>query len=270
MSTLDIQLGLITNGFPVRIDEKIYNHFTWIRLSITPEDASPHYKNQKFNNQYIPQIILKNNNITFGLSYVYGAWTDNDILQRINDTIEEWGLDYCRMLTDCNLTRNSQLQAHKYLSERLYELSFIDENGNPTGKIFHQLKYHGIEKEGNELWEDGQCYLQLYNVFWDTTGHQDNGVSYCYTCDSITVLAEENESKIDVSERRFNSDKWGTVTNDKINILFENRVSSYFDPREYCTSCLFMRNNKVVKDLISLQDYESLEVDSEIVHVNFP
>ena len=39
----DIDLGLITNGFPQRIDKDVYRHFKWIRSSITPEDASPHY-----------------------------------------------------------------------------------------------------------------------------------------------------------------------------------------------------------------------------------
>jgi len=270
LSTLDIELGLITNGFPTNIDEKIYKNFTWIRLSITPEDASPHYLNNKFNNQYVPKTIINDSSITFGLSYVYGAWTDNDILLRINTTIKEWKLDYCRMLTDCNLTRNSQLLAHKYLSDKLYELGYVDENGKSLGKIFHQLKYHGTKEEADSLWENGQCYLQSYNIFWDTTGHEDNGVSSCYTCDSITVLAEENDNKVGVSERRFNSDKWGTVSNEKVNLLFEDKVSSYFDPRESCTSCLFMRNNQVVKDLISLEDYSSLKVDNDILHVNFP
>ena len=42
-----IKLGLITNGFPRNIDEQIYDLFQWIRLSITPPEASPHYKNGK-------------------------------------------------------------------------------------------------------------------------------------------------------------------------------------------------------------------------------
>jgi organic radical activating enzyme len=271
LSELDIELGLITNGFPKKVDDSVYEHFTWIRLSITPEDASPHYLNGKFNNQYIPEIIKNNKKITFGLSYVHGAWTTNDILHRIKSTINLWGMSYCRMLTDCNLTRSSQLQAHKSLANKLFELGYIDIEGNPKGKIFHQLKYHGTEEEGSKLWNDGQCYLQIYNVFWDTTGHEEYGESYCYTCDSITVLSDElDDGGISSSERKFNSDKWGTVTNKNIKSLFLEKARPYFDPRNLCSSCLFMNNNNTVKDLVHLKDFSSISIDRNIQHVNFP
>ena len=65
--------------------------------------------------------------------------------------------------------------------------------GNPL-TIFHQLKYHGTKEEANYIWDEGQCYLQLFNTFWDTTGHEDNGYSYCYPCDSVTVLAEGDQN----------------------------------------------------------------------------
>lgn len=270
LSSLDIELGLITNGFPKKVPDSVYKNFTWIRLSITPEDASPHYLEGQFNNQYIPEFLKNNSNIAFGLSYVYGAWTDTDILQRINKAISDWNIDYCRMLTDCNLTRSSQLLAHKRLADILFEMGYIDENGNPNGKIFHQLKYHGTPEEAGELWESGQCFLQIYNIFWDTTGHEDNGESFCYTCDSITVLSEESQDKVEVSERRFNSDKWGTVPNTKVDMLFRQKVKSYFNPTESCVACLFMRNNQAVKDLVSIDDYSSIKIDDQIMHVNFP
>jgi hypothetical protein len=271
LSELDIELGLITNGFPKKVNDDVYKNFTWIRLSITPEDASPHYLNGKFNNQYIPENIKHNENISFGLSYVYGAWTTNDILQRIKKTIDLWGMSYCRTLTDCNLTRSSQLQAHKTLADKLFELGYIDKEGNPNGKIFHQLKYHGTPEEGLELWDEGQCYLQVYNVFWDTTGHEENGESFCYTCDSITVLSEElTDGGISDSERRFNSSKWGTVTNKNVKILYSEKVKPYFDPRSLCSSCLFMKNNKFVKDLTLQKDFSNISVDENVMHVNFP
>jgi len=271
LSKLDIELGLITNGFPKKIDDDVYKHFTWIRLSITPEDASPHYLNGQFNNQYIPELIKKNKNITFGLSYVHGPWTTNEILKRINDAVDSWGCGYCRMLTDCNLTRNSQLQAHKNLADKLFELDYIDSDGNPKGNIFHQLKYHGTMEEGTQLWEDGQCYLQIYNTFWDTTGHEDNGESYCYTCDSITVLADESETgEVLSSERKFNSNKWGTVTNKNVHKLYSEKVEPYFDPRDICSSCLFMKNNESVKRLVNSRDFSKVSIDNKIQHVNFP
>ena len=74
LSDKDISLGLITNGFPKKVSEKIYDNFDWIRISITPEDASSFYPNQKFNLQYVPENILNNKKITLGLSYVYGPW----------------------------------------------------------------------------------------------------------------------------------------------------------------------------------------------------
>ena len=271
LSELDIDLGLITNGFPKHIDESVYTNFKWIRISITPESASPHYKEGKFNNQYIPDTIIHNSNITTGLSYVFGPWTDDDILTRINAATEELGFDYCRLLTDCNLTRNSQLLAHKELAERLFELGFIDEKGNPKNKIFHQFKYHGTKEEAKHLWDEAQCFLQVYNVFWDTTGHEEDGFSYCYPCDSITVLAEEkSDGNVLASDRKFNAKKWGTYKNTEVEKLYTEPVKSFFNPVNQCTSCLFMKNNQTVKDLSQNIDNLDTKPKVDLDHVNFP
>jgi len=274
LSEKDISLGLITNGFPKKISEKIYEKFDWIRISITPEDASPFYPNQKFNLQYIPETIKNNPNITVGLSYVYGPWTDTEILYRIEKTAQEWGADYVRLLTDCNLTRDIQLKSHQALAERLHSLGLIKEDGMPTGKMFHQLKYHGTKEEADELWNNGQCFLQSFNVFWDTTGHEDNGSSYCYPCDSVTVLAEGADEGIGDSgafpERKFNSEKWGTVQNNEVEKLYTEKVHPFFDPREQCRACLFMKNNQTAKELSSIESYHNITIDDSIRHVNFP
>jgi pyruvate-formate lyase-activating enzyme len=271
ISDLDIDLGLITNGFPPKIQEEIYEKMKWVRISITPEDASPHYVGGRFDKQYIPESIKHNQDVTVGYSYVYGPWTNDDILLRIADSIDSNGFDYCRLLTDCNLTRSAQLRAHKDLAERLYKLGFIGQDGKPLAKIFHQLKFHGSPNEVDHLWDEGQCYLQSYNVFWDTTGHEENGRSSCYACDSITVLAEENhdDSKILPSERRFNSEKWGTVYNDEVSRLFREPVKPFFDPRVICSACLFMPNNQSVKNLLHADNYDSIPL-VDIDHINFP
>jgi len=266
----DIDLGLITNGFPKDIPEDIYNNFKWIRISITPGDASPHYPGGRFDDQYIPGTIKHNDEITVGYSYVFGPWTDDEILQRIDRSVEADGFRYCRMLTDCNLTRQGQLAAHHELAEKLHRIGLIDGQGEPLGRLFHQLTYHGERQEAAELWDEGQCYLQIYNAFWDTTGHEENGFSHCYPCDSVTVLAEEaGDRQISVSERRFNPDKWGTVKNTEIEKLFTEPVHPWFDPRDICTSCLFMRNNRTVKQL-SRDGDQNFHVPGKIEHVNFP
>lgn len=271
LSELDIDLGLITNGFPKKIPDEIYNKFKWIRISVTPEDASPHYPEKRFDLQYLPETIINNPNVTVGYSYVYGSWTSDDILARIDASIMQNGFDYCRMLTDCNLTRNAQLRAHQLLAERLHTLGFIDAEGSPLRRIFHQLKYHGTPEEAKALWYDSQCYLQTYNVFWDTTGHEDAGHSFCYACDSITVLAEEtSDTDVSASERKFDHNKWGLVPNTEVERLYREPVTPYFDPRSVCSACLFMRNNKAVKDIISLESFELIKLPAEIAHVNFP
>jgi len=270
----DISLGLITNGFPKKVSEEIYKHFDWIRISITPEDASPFYPNGKFNLQYIPQTIKNNTDITLGLSYVYGPWTDDDIIKRIQNVSNEWGVEYVRFLTDCNLTREIQLKSHQALAERLYKMNIIEEDGTPTGKIFHQLKYHGTKQEAEILWDNGQCFLQTFNVFWDTTGHEDNGSSYCYPCDSVTVLAESADEGQNAEgafpERKFNSEKWGTVKNNEVEKLFTDKVKAFFDPRNECRACLFMNNNQMAKTLSAADDYSYIDVNKNIKHVNFP
>ncbi len=270
LSTLDIDIGLITNGFPKNIDDKIYDNFKWIRLSITPEDASPHYVDQKFNLQRIPQNIIDNPKTFFGLSYVYGPWTNDDVLKRLSLSIDDWKLDYIRMLTDCNLTRSEQLKSHNVLAEKLYNLSLIDKHGNNNGKIFHQLKFHGTQEEAEELWSDGKCFLQTYNLFWDTTGHETNGKSFCYPCDSVTVLAEENTRQ--QSKRGFDGNIWGTVTNDKVELLYKDKWKKFFDPRDHCSACLFMKNNKEVKKLTNqkISELNNIKIDNDLEHINFP
>ena len=274
LSTHDVDVGLITNGFPRQVPEDVYRHFKWIRISITPEDASPHYVDGQFNKQYLPAAIRHNPDMTVGYSYVVGSWTTDDVLRRIDESMAEHGFDYCRLLTDCNLTRTSQLLAHRALSEQLQRLGYIDGRGTPLTKFFHQLKYHGTPEQARELWDAGQCMVQVYNVFWDTTGHEVNGRSSCYACDSITVLAEEpaREASFQVvpSERRFNYEKWGTVTNDEVERLYTEPVRAFFDPREVCSACLFMRNNDTVKSLARRASYDDIRVGPGIEHVNFP
>lgn len=275
LSNKDISLGLITNGFPKNVPENVYDNFDWIRISITPENASSFYPNGKFNLQYIPDNIINNSKITLGLSYVYGPWTDDEILNRINDTSIKWNCEYVRILTDCNLTRELQLLSHIDLSNKLLELGFVDSEGNPKTKIFHQLKYHGTKEDADDIWVDGQCYLQVFNAFWDTTGHEENGFSYCYPCDSVTVLAEGNQdnnykAENIFSERKFNYKKWGTVNNNEVSKLFEEKVRPYFDPRKNCSACLFQKNNQTVKNLVNTKDFKNVLVNKNIKHINFP
>jgi hypothetical protein len=270
----DVDLGLITNGFPRMVADEVYRHFKWVRISITPEDASPHYVDGQFNNQYLPATLRFNEAMTVGYSYVVGPWTGDDILRRIDRSIEDNGFAYCRLLTDCNLTRSSQLRAHKTLSEQLLRLGYIDASGRPLKRFFHQLKYHGTPEQARALWDDGQCKVQVYNVFWDTTGHELHGRSFCYACDSITVLSEEAPqragSQVVPSQRRFDYEKWGTVTNDEVDRLYTEPVRPFFDPREVCSACLFMRNNETVKLLARRRDYRDIRVDPALDHVNFP
>ena len=271
----DISLGLITNGFPKKINEDIYNSFDWIRISITPEDASSFYPDGKFNLQYIPENIVNNPKLTLGLSYVYGPWTDDDVLIRINEASNKWNCEYVRVLTDCNLSRDFQILSHRDLSNKLFSLGFIDSSGKPKTKIFHQLKYHGTKEEALDIWDEGQCYLQTFNTFWDTTGHEENGYSFCYPCDSVTVLAEGDQDKDYnaeniFSERKFNYNKWGTVKNIEVEKLFKEKVKAYFDPRDNCSACLFQRNNKKVKELTKISKFDDIRVDKNIKHINFP
>ena len=158
--------------------------------------------------------FIHNSDVTVGYSYIYGPWTDDEIFGRISRSIDENGFRYCRVLTDCNLTREMQILAHRDLAESLRRLKLIDRYGTPTGKVFHQLKVHGDSAEASNLWSEGQCYLQAYNVFWDTTGHEEQGYSSCFACDSVTVLTDSvDDGKVNVSERRFDHSRWGTVNN---------------------------------------------------------
>ena len=274
----DLKLGLITNGFPKNIDEKIYNNFEWVRVSITPASASPFYPQGKFDQQYIPNTILNRENTKVGFSYVFGPWTEKGNLKYIDDAATRLGFDYVRVLTDCTLTRSSQLEAHRLLSQTLRDEDLIDSEGMQKSKTFHQLKYHAHSEEANEIWPDGQCMLQTYNVFWDTSGHKENGVSYCYPCDSVTVLTnEKNPGEVEQdSAREFNPNIWGTVINTKVENLFREKVKPYFDPRQHCKGCLFALNNKKVTELSNMNSEGVKHITNRIndiekpLHIEFP
>lgn len=264
LSTLDIDLGLITNGFPTKVPDHVYDKFKWIRISVTPAEASAFYQNGDFRRQHFP-VGLGMNGQTVGLSYVYGPWTDDAILERMDSFAKQMNFDYVRVLTDCNLTRQAQLHAHHSLSEKLLSIGLVDSAGFPTSKTFHQLKYHSTTAEAMEVWDDGQCNLQIYNAFWDTTEHDANGYSYIYPCDSVTVLSENSEKS---SERKFNHEKWGTYKNTEVERLYTEKVRPFFDPRHECASCLFIKNNQTAKNLTLNPVKPQRPVDAD--HINFP
>ena len=275
----DLKVGLITNGFPKNVNEDVYKKFEWIRVSITPASASSFYPDGKFDKQYIPSTILKRDKaIKVGFSYVYGPWTEKNELKNIDNAAKTLGFDYVRVLTDCTLTRSSQLEAHRLLSRALRDVALIDSKGIQKSRTFHQLKYHASSDEAKQIWPSGQCMLQTYNVFWDTTGHKENGTSYCYPCDSVTVLTnEEVIGEVDQdSARAFDPNIWGTVTNDKVENLFRHKVEPFFDPRTHCKGCLFAVNNKKAGKLASMNKNEVSEIMKAIStsekphHIEFP
>ena len=270
--SLGIELGLITNGFPKNIDEEIYSLFKWIRISITPADASPHYINGLFENQYLPSnfsdesFLLKT---TVGLSYVMGPWTKPNDLKRLNKYVDEKDFHYCRLLTDCNLPRDLQLKEHHRLSQIIETLE-KDSSSHKKSKLFHQFKYHAANNELNEVFEAGQCYLQTYGLFWDSTGHSSNKQSYCYPCDSVTVLASNDTGMVVDSARKFEPSIYGTVPWNKVSELYKKAVHPFFDPREACSGCLFFRNNKKVSQLVGESFPLKLNSFNAPHHVNFP
>ena len=78
--------------------------------------------------QRIPENIL-NSKSTFGLSYVYGPWTNDEFLNRLKLTSKKWDVNYVRLLTDCNLGRTEQLRSHNNLSEKLQSIGVISDKG---------------------------------------------------------------------------------------------------------------------------------------------
>ena len=94
--------------------------------------------------------------------------------------------------------------------------------------------------------------------------------SYCFPCDSVTVLESEDDKT--QAERKFNGKKWGTVFNTEVAKLYKDKARSFFNPNEICKACLFVKNNKEVKMLSSLQTYDNIKLNSltRPEHVNFP
>jgi hypothetical protein len=87
----------------------------------------------------------------------------------------------------------------------------------------------------------------------------------------VTVLADSAEDgSVVVAERKFNHQKWGTVKNTEVSRLFMEPVKPFFDPREVCSSCLFMRNNQVVKEIMHASQPSGSQIPIRIKHLNFP
>ena len=266
-------MGLITNGFPKNIDDNIYSLFSWIRISITPADASPHYINGRFENQYLPKVFSDStflSNTTIGLSYVMGPWTEPDDIHRLSDYAAEKDFHYCRLLTDCNLPRDLQLKEHHRLSQIIEKVEEKSASEGERSKLFHQFKYHASQAELADTFKEGQCFLQSYGVFWDSTGHSQNKQSYCYPCDSVTVLASNDGGTILDSARKFEPSIYGTVPWNNVSNLYTKPIHAYFDPRESCSGCLFFRNNQTVSKLTNSDFPIDLDHSNTPQHVNFP
>lgn len=272
-NSLGIELGLITNGFPRNIPEHVYRMFSWIRISITPADASPHYLDGLFENQHLPSIFHEPSfleHTTVGLSYVIGPWTQHDDIYRLNAYVQAHSFHYCRLLTDCNLPRDLQLNEHHRLSQIISSLESNSSAHDNQSKLFHQFKYHASKSELHETFKSGQCLLQSYGLFWDSTGHSINKQSYCYPCDSVTVLASNDNGSVLDSARKFEPSIYGTVKWDNVSDLYTKPLHPFFDPREVCSGCLFFRNNKKVSSILSGDFQIPNDFANAPQHVNFP
>ena len=64
------------------------------------------------------------------------------------------------------------------------------------------------------------------------------------------------------------------VDHEKINLLgySPEKWKKFFDPRKHCSACLFMKNNKVVKDLTnsSIEKLHNIKINKDLEHINFP
>jgi len=267
LSSLDIELGLITNGFPKNIDENIYKKFTWIRLSITPENASPHYLENQFNNQYVPEFLLNGlNSITVGMSCVCAdSFVSDDMLTRLVDyTNTHKGIEYLRLLADCSLEKSAQEDSIARINYR------VGKFGKLAKKIFIQRDKVHSEDISQILTED-ICFMSTYNVFWDTTGHDSEGFSYIYPCDSITVLENTTLAYKD-SQRRFRSDIWGQLSNKNIENIYRLPHQMTFSPKEVCKDCLFTKTLSSYSSLLNTENIniEELSKKEKMLHWKFP
>ena len=106
------------------------------------------------------------------------------------------------------------------------------------GKFFINLNFMELKKKQRNCGVKVNAICKHITFFWDTTGHETNGKSYCYPCDSVTVLAEENTRQ--QSKRGFDGNIWGTVTNDKVELLYKEKWKKVFGPQGKTLFCMFI------------------------------
>ena len=84
----------------------------------------------------------------------------------------------------------------------------------------------------------------------------------------------DNDFNPSPSTRRFDASTYGTYKNTEVEKLYNLPLKSFFDPRETCSSCLFMKNNATIsKHLSGEKDLNKVYIDnlnSPPNHINFP
>lgn len=211
-----LEIGLITNGTVFRkLTPACINAFTWIRISVNALD-------------YVDDIDVPSTippNTTLGFSYIWGDYTTEESLQRIQRKIKEirsnHDITYVRLLPDCNLETSELERAHGKLRELAEKL------GEP---FFHQYKIHEMPEE---------CHLgRVHPVLYT-----DRKI---YPCDSLVLNSPLND-------RRFHQD-YALCDVETAGEFFARSFAESLIDTMKCPHCVFARQNRILKRIVDGED----------------
>lgn len=226
-----LQIGLITNGIllSTHLKSEILDKLTWVRISINSMD-------------YVERITIPKLNgetTTLGFSYIWNNLTNDKVLERIRNFIDEVDkvnkVEYVRLLPDCNLETSMLEAEHIKLRQTAERL------GAP---FFHQYKIHEQPPE---------CHLGRVHPVLYTDG-------YIYPCDSLVLNSPMDDKKF---HREYSLCRWDEVAD-----FYDKPICGSLVDTRKCPHCVFARQNKLITKIVST-DEPVPEAKGKITHINF-
>ena len=231
-----LKLALITNGtVSDKLNDEVWKHFSWIRVSINRELMS------KIS---IPTKHLNRNCIVGGSKVVTFKDTLDDMHQAV-EVADRIGARYVRVLPDCTQKDEDVNQAHLRIDELLAELD--------DPRFFRQHK----RKASPKCKKCHQAYFRPYLSEEVFKGTQESGS--VYPCDSVVLNSQATRF-----EQKYQLCRAADVLE-----FMEGRIGQSFDASKDCPGCVFTENVNMLDDWKNTGIDRFKEFPEQLVHEAF-
>ena len=214
----NLEVALITNGTNFHLIEKeLLAEFTWVRVSI---NIFPDWQ-KRIN---IPPDLHEKT--VLGFSYVYSTESEEDVLWKISEFVDQHHGQYLRLLPNCLLNQEELILQHQALAKILKKIN------NP--KFFHQLKVHEAPSKFFK-----RCPMGYFRPYLSEEINRHGYSGTVYSCDSVVL---NNESM------QFDP-KYAICSAHEIEDYLDGKIEPKFVPHDDCKGCVFTRNLRVLENI---------------------